>query len=157
MTDASFAWEDIVLGATEDSGFYRLETAELIAFAAQYDPRPVHLDPAEAKATSYGGLIAAGGHMLAIRQRLLADFAWKTAVIVSIGHDEVRFVGPLRGGSTCQVRIEWLDKRATSKPDRGVATVGITLLADGAPVMTMKDIILMKRRTAPVSEDKAEA
>jgi acyl dehydratase len=86
--------------------------------------------------------------MLAIRQRLLADFAWKSAVLVSIGHDEVRFVGPLRGGSVCQAEIEWLDKRETSKPERGVAIVGITLFADDKPVMTMKDIILMARRAA---------
>jgi acyl dehydratase len=148
MTDLSFAWEDAVLGARERSGFYRVDDAEIIAFAQQYDPRPVHVDPTAAAQSAYGGLIAAGGHMLAIRQRLLADFAWKSAVLVSIGHDEVRFVGPLRGGAICQVEMQWLDKRPSSKPERGVATVGLTLFADDQPVMTMKDIILMKRRTS---------
>jgi acyl dehydratase len=151
MTDFSFAWEDAILGARERSGFYHVDDAEIIAFAQQYDPRPVHVDPTAAALSAYGGLIAAGGHMLAIRQRLLADFAWKSAVLVSIGHDEVRFVGPLRGGSLCQVEIEWLDKRASSKPERGVAVVGVTLFADDRPVMTMKDIILMTRRAQPMA------
>jgi acyl dehydratase len=148
MTHTSFAWEDVILGARERSGFYHVDDAEIIAFAQQYDPRPVHVDPAMAAQTAYGGLIAAGGHMLAIRQRLMADFAWKSGVLVSIGHDEVRFIGPLRGGARCQVEMEWLDKRASSKPERGVATVGVTLLADEKPVLTLKDIILMSRRGA---------
>ncbi len=149
MTGFSFAWEDVVLGARERSGSYLVDDAEIIAFAEQYDPRPVHMDAAQAAQTAYGGLIAAGGHMLAIRQRLMADFAWKSAVLVSIGHDEVRFVGPLRGGSICQVEMAWLEKRPSSKPERGVATLGVTLFADEKPVMTMKDIILMTRRIQP--------
>jgi acyl dehydratase len=148
MSESSFFWEDVELGARERSGLYHVEDAEIVAFAQQYDPRPVHLDKASAATSAYGGLIAAGGHMLAIRQRLLADFAWKTAVLVSIGHDEVRFVGPLRGGSVCQVETEWLDKRETSKPERGVAIVGMTLFADEKPVLTLKDIILMARRAS---------
>jgi acyl dehydratase len=146
MTQSSFAWEDVILGDRERSGVYALAEAEIVAFAQQYDPRPLHTAPTEAAQTAYGGLIAAGSHMLAIRQRLMADFAWKSAVLVSIGHDEVRFVGPLRGGSSCRVEMEWLDKRPSSKPERGVVTLGVTLLADDKPVMTMKDIILMSRR-----------
>jgi len=150
-SEAGFAWEDVILGARERSGAYLVGEAEIIAFARQYDPRPVHTDPAMAAQTPYGGLIAAGGHMLAIRQRLMADFGWRSAVLVSIGHDEVRFVGPLRAGSICQVEMEWLDKRTSSKPERGVATVGVTLLADDEPVLTLKDIILMTRRTVAVA------
>jgi acyl dehydratase len=146
VIEASFAWEDVILGARESSGFYPVDDLEIIAFAQRYDPRPVHLDRAMAAQDGYGGLIAAGGHMLAIRQRLVADFAWKTAVLVSIGHDAVRFVAPLRGGTVCHVEMEWLEKRETSKPERGVATVGITMFADRKPVLTMRDIVLMKRR-----------
>jgi hypothetical protein len=44
------------------------------------------------------------------------------------------------------VRIEWIKKKPGSKPDRGMAMVPQTLLADDVPVLTVKDLVLMKRR-----------
>ena len=94
-------------------------------------------------------LTASGVHMLALRMRLVHDFAYGGGVIAAIGLDEVRFVAPLRAGQTCQVEIEFLEKRASTKRlDRGIVTIRQTLLADGAPVLNLKDIVLMRRQPA---------
>lgn len=145
--DPDFRLEDIVIGQKELSGTYMLSEAEIIDFARRYDPLPIHIDIKAAQASNFGGIIAAGSHMLAIKQILLHDLPYSGGVIVSLGHDDVRFVKPLRGGSNCQVEIEWLVVRpSANKPDRGVAVAGVTLLADGVAVMTMKELMLMKRR-----------
>lgn len=144
--DLNFRWEDVQIGAIGLSGAYTVDDDEIISFAERYDPLPIHVDRAAAAASRFGGLIAAGGHVLAIRQRLMHQFGWRAAVIASIGYDEVRFLAPLRGGACCRVRTEWIEKKPSSKPDRGMAVVLQTLLADEVPVLTVKDIVLLKRR-----------
>jgi acyl dehydratase len=144
----TFAWEDVVPGERQRSGFYPVTEADIVEFGRRFDPLPIHVDPAAAAASQFAGLIASGTYMMAIRMRLMHDFRWREAVICAVGWDDVRFLAPLRGGSTCQVETEWLEKRPSSKLDRGSATLHITLLADELPVLTMKDIVLMRRRTA---------
>jgi acyl dehydratase len=147
--DPNFRLEDIIPGAKERSGDYAVSEAEIIEFAVKYDPLPIHIDKVAAKASPFGGIIAAGGHMLAIKQILLHDFPYAGGVIASLGHDEVRFLKPLKGGSNCHVEIEWLSATpSTTRPDRGAAVILISLIADGVTVMTLKDLVLMKRRLA---------
>jgi len=76
------------------------------------------------------------------------DFAYGGGVIASIGLDEVRYLAPLRAGQACQVEIKFLEKRPSGKhADRGIAIIEMVMRADGAPVVSMKDIVLMRRRT----------
>jgi hypothetical protein len=43
--------------------------------------------------------------------------------------------------------MEFLEKRESRKrPDRGIVSIREILLADGAPVLSLKDIVLMRRR-----------
>ncbi len=94
--------------------------------------------------------------MIASRMRLVHDFALGGGVIAAVGLDEVRFLAPLRANQVCQVESEFLDKRESAKrADRGVVTIRQSLLADGAPVLTLKDIVLMRRRPAGHEQDVA--
>jgi acyl dehydratase len=148
---ASFTFEDVVMGAVETSSGFLVTEAEIIAFASRYDPLPIHIDHQAAAAGPFGALTASGAHMIAIRMRLLHDFAYGGGVIAAVGLDELRFLAPLQVGQTCKVESEFLEKRESRKrPDRGVVTIRQTLLADGAPVMTLKDFVLMRRR--PLSQ-----
>jgi acyl dehydratase len=145
--DPDFTWDDLIIGVPELSSLHLLAEEEIIAFATTFDPMPIHIDRAAAAASQFGSLTASGAHMLAIRMRLVHDFAYGGGVIAAIGLDEVRFLAPLRAGQTCQVRIEVLEKRPSAKrPDRGVAVISQTLLADGVPVLSLKDIVLMRRK-----------
>jgi acyl dehydratase len=85
--------------------------------------------------------------MLALRIRLSHGFAFAGSLVAAVGLEQVRFLAPLRPGHTCQVEIEFLEKR-TSRSDetRGIVVIGNTLLADAAPVLTLKDVVLMRRR-----------
>jgi acyl dehydratase len=81
--------------------------------------------------------------------RLIHDLAYGGGVIAAVGIEELQFLAPLRAGQICQLEAEILEKRESSKrADRGIVTLRQTLLADGVPVVTMKDIVLMRRRPA---------
>jgi acyl dehydratase len=148
--DQNFTWDDIVVGATERSSSYRVTEDEIISFAGRYDPLPIHVDRAAAEASPFGGLTASGVHMLAIRMRLVHEFAYGGGVIAAIGLDEVRYLAPLRANQDCHVEIKFLEARPSAKrADRGVAVIEMVMFADGVKVLGMKDIVLMRRRPAP--------
>ena len=54
------SWEDFHPGRVFEHGPRRLSREEMIAFAAEFDPQPMHLDEAAARATMMGGLVRLG-------------------------------------------------------------------------------------------------
>lgn len=143
----NFAWDDVILGACERSSTFRVQESDALRFAREFDPLPVHVDPAEAAASPFGGLTCSGSHIFAIRQKLMHDFAFAQAVIAAIGVDEVRYHAPLRPGQTCHVEIEFISKTASrTRADRGIATIKVSMFADDVLVLSLTDIALMRRR-----------
>ena len=55
-----FYFEDFSPGWVAEYGPRRVTREEMIGFAAQYDPQPMHLDEEAARATMLGGLGASG-------------------------------------------------------------------------------------------------
>ena len=146
QADGSY-WEDIVIDDVQRSTRHVVGEEEIVAFASQFDPLPIHTDHAAAAAGPFGTITASGAHILALRLKLMADFAFSRGVIATMGYEEVRFLAPLRVGQRYQAEIRFLAKRpSASKSDRGIVTVGATLLADDVPIMTLKDTVLMRRR-----------
>ena len=66
-------WEDFQPGAVSVYGPRRVTREEIVAFAAEFDPQPMHLDEAAASATMLGGLGASGWHMCCLFMRIIAD------------------------------------------------------------------------------------
>lgn len=74
---------------------------EIIEFAEKYDPRPIHIDPQQAKYSRFNGLIASGFHTL------LATFSeWvKTGIdskglICGVSLDKVEWILPVYPNDT---------------------------------------------------------
>lgn len=63
--------EDIELGNRIDLGEWKMEEAEMMAFARKYDPQPFHIDPAAAAASHFGGIIASGWFTVACWMRAM--------------------------------------------------------------------------------------
>ena len=60
--------------AARSSSARRTVTAEeIVEFAGEFDPQPMHLDEAAGKASILGGLSASGWHTCAMFMRLLCD------------------------------------------------------------------------------------
>src|SRR6266853_1301249 len=54
--------EDFAMGQTFGSGRLRIDGERALAFAAEFDPQPFHLDQAAARRSIFGGLTASGWH-----------------------------------------------------------------------------------------------
>jgi acyl dehydratase len=119
-----FYFEDFAPGWTAAYGPRRVSREEMIGFAAQYDPQPMHLDEEAARHTMLGGLAASGWHTCAIMMKMIADnLLLDSASMGAPGIDEVKWMKPVRPGDSLTVRGSVLGTRASqSKPDRGFVT-----------------------------------
>lgn len=105
-----------------DLGSVQVRQADMIEFARQYDPQPMHLDPNAASFTIYGGLIASGWHTGALFMGLLVrNLISQTTSMGSPGMEELRWPAPVRPGDTLTGQIEVLEMRASnSRPNMGI-------------------------------------
>ena len=142
-------WEDFKPGTVEVYGPRLVTREEIVAFAAEFDPQPMHLDEAAGAATLLGGLAASGWHSCCILMRMIADgFINETHSMGAPGVDEVRWLRPLRPGTQVRVRTTVLESRASkSRPEMGLAKMQFELLDEaGACLMTMTSTQLLGRR-----------
>ena len=116
-----FYFEDFSPGWTAEYGPRRVTREEMIGFAAQFDPQPMHLDEEAARGTMLGGLGASGWHTCCVMMKMIADgLLLDTASMGAPGIDEVKWIKPVRPGDSLTVRGSVLAARASqSKPDRG--------------------------------------
>lgn len=116
-----YYFEDFAPGWTAQYGPRRVTREEMIGFAAQYDPQPMHLDEEAARGTMLGGLGASGWHTCAIMMKMIADsFLLDSSSMGAPGIDEVKWMKPVRPGDDLTIRTTALWSRPSqSKPDRG--------------------------------------
>jgi acyl dehydratase len=144
-------FEDFCVGDTAEYGPRIVTADEIKAFAAEFDPQPMHLDEEAARASLVGGLCASGWHTCAIMMRIVADgFILDSSSLGATGCEEVKWLAPVRPGDRLRVRMEVLDTRASaSRPDLGFVNARLDMLnADGVRVMTLTPHLMFGRRTA---------
>ncbi|HMJ41655.1 MAG TPA: MaoC family dehydratase [Pseudolabrys sp.] len=144
-------WEDFELGAVAIYGPRLVTREEIVAFAAEFDPQPMHLDEAAASATLLGGLGASGWHTCCLTMRMIADgFLLNSSSMGSPGIEEVRWLAPLRPGTRIRLRSTVLDVRASkSRPEMGLAKMNFEVLDDSdAIIMTLVTTFMLGRREA---------
>jgi len=122
--------EDFAAGQVFGSGRLRVGKEAIIAFAAQFDPQPFHLDEEAAHKSVFRGLAASGWHTAALTMRLLVDGEFRPADgILGVGFDELSWPRPVRPGDELHVTSEVLEVRPSkSRPDRGIVRVRNTTL-----------------------------
>ena len=141
--------EDFSTDWTAEYGPRRVTREEMIGFAAQYDPQPMHLDEEAARHTMLGGLAASGWHSCCIMMKMIADgVLLDTASMGAPGIEEVKWLKPVRPGDSLTVRGKELWTRASqSKPDRGFVNLHWEVSNDrGERVMTLTCPQMILRR-----------
>jgi acyl dehydratase len=122
--------EDYVAGAVYEYGYVTVTEAEILDFAATFDPQPIHTDLGFAAAGPFGGLIASGWHTAGIMMRMFVDH-WLSHVasLASPGIDELRWPAPVRPGDSLRLRATIVEaRRSRSKPDRGLVRTKAELI-----------------------------
>jgi acyl dehydratase len=153
-------FEDFGVGRVEHYGSFRLSEAEILRFARQYDPQPMHLDATSPQARMTGGLIASGWHTASRNMRLIADgfLLAAKAGMGSPGVSKLEWRAPVRPGDELTGRFEVLGKKASqSKPDRGFVSFRFLLANQhGADVFTQENLIMFLRRDASAPVPRPE-
>jgi acyl dehydratase len=146
---AKLYFEDFQPGHTAEYGPRLVTREEIIAFAAQYDPQPMHLDEAAGQKSLLGGLGASGWHNCGIMMRMICDgFMLNSASMGAGGVEEVNWLRPIRPGDRLTLRLTVLDARASkSRPEMGIVRIRYEMTnAHRETVMTMVTPAMFGRR-----------
>jgi len=147
MTKRTF--EDFTPGLVIENGPRLVTREEIVAFAAEFDPQPMHLDEEAARASILGGLAASGWHTCCLMMRMACDgFVLNSSSMGAPGVDEVKWLKPLRPGTNITLQTTVLDTRASnSRPEMGFVKIRMDVLDDDRePVMTLTTSMIMGRR-----------
>ena len=142
-------WEDFQPGAVAVYGPRLVTREEIVAFAAEFDPQPMHLDEAAGRGTMLGGLGASGWHMCCLFMRVIADgFILNSSSMGAPGIDELRWLKPLRPGTRIRVRARVIETRVSkSRPEMGLVTSTYEMLDEAdVPLMTLTSTQMFGRR-----------
>jgi acyl dehydratase len=143
--------EDLAVGQTFASGRLRIDRERALAFAAEFDPQPFHLDEAAARRSIFGGLTTSGWHTASVTMRLLVESELRPAGgFIGAGLDECRWPRPVHPGDELRVECEVMEVRTSrSRPDRGLIKLRMTTLnQDDEPVLVQVGNLVVLRREA---------
>jgi acyl dehydratase len=148
--------EDFAAGQIFRSPRLRIDTEQIKAFAAEFDPQPFHLDEDAARDTIFGGLAASGWHTAAVTMRLSVESDLEPAGgIVGAGVDEIRWPRPVRPGDELRTESEVLEVRPSrTHPRQGLIKVRVTTLNQkDEPVQIVVVNLVVPRRPAPAGPE----
>ena len=143
-------FEDLTVGRVLTAGPYAVEHGEMVAFAAKWDPLPIHIDPDAAARMLHGGIIASSIYTIAVKQRLLTELGFNDAILGTMGHDAMRFPNPVRAGDRLTLTVACVFARpSASRPTCGIVKYQVMLAnQSGAVVLDYLDTVLIAKRPA---------
>jgi acyl dehydratase len=148
MPDRYF--EDFRPGDVLPLGERVVTRGEIIAFGAEFDPQPFHLDEQAPASALVGGLIASGWHVASIFMRLICDaYLLDSASLGSPGIETLKWQRPVRPGDRLTGASTVIEaRRSQSKPDRGIVRFHHEIRnQSGETVMWMENPIFFRARS----------
>jgi acyl dehydratase len=148
---ARYYFEDFHTGRTFPLGPVTVSKEEIIAFASEFDPQPMHTDEEAAKQSLFGTLVASGWHTSSIMMRMMIDsYLLQSASEGSPGVDLMEWKKPVQAGDTLSGQTTVVQARASaSRPGIGLVKVLHELFNQkGELVLKSENWIMMRRRSA---------
>jgi acyl dehydratase len=145
----TLTFEDFPVGRLGTFGPRHVSREEILEFAGEYDPQPMHLDEEAASKTMLKGLSGSGWHLCAVMMRMMFDgFIGRAASLGSPGVNELRWVAPLRPGDDITLDVDVTEARISrSRPQTGIVTFkGVARNAAGEVLCEMTSPIIISRR-----------
>jgi acyl dehydratase len=122
--------------------------ADVVNFTGlSLDSNPIHMDKQFAGNGHFGQRIAHGILVVSMVTGLIHQLnIIDNTTIALLEYKSMKFLRPVFLGDTVYVDVNVLDKKETSKKDRGVITLGYTVKKqDEEAVISMEILILVKR------------
>ena len=115
-------WEEWKIGAEFVSSARTITETDIINFAGiSGDYNPLHIDEEFCRNTQFGTRIAHGPLVYSIATGLIFQLhLYDDTLIAFLGFDSLKFTKPVKIGDTIHARVEVIEKRETSKSDRGI-------------------------------------
>lgn len=151
MTGKTWAFEDFVEGRSIDLGAKDVSAEEIIEFASEFDPQPMHLDESAGRASILGGLSASGWHTCAIFMRLLCDAVLLDSTSQGApGVDRIKWKKPVLAGDRLTGRTTVVARRESrSRPSIGLVTIRSELFNQrGESVFELENTAMFLKREA---------
>lgn len=145
----TLTFEDFSPGRFGTFGPRHVSRDEIIAFASEFDPQPMHLDEEAAKHTMLRGLAGSGWHLCSLMMRMMFDgYIGRTASLGSPGVDEVRWLLPLRPGDDLMLDVDVAAARVSrSRPEMGIVTFAMRMRnASDQVLLEAVSPIMIRRR-----------
>ena len=149
MTTLTF--EDFPIGRFGSFGPHHVSREDILAFASEFDPQPMHLDEEAARQSMLKGLSGSGWHLCSLMMRMMCDgFITRTASLGSPGVNEVRWLAPMRPGDDLTLDVDVVEARVSkSRPETGIVTFKNTARnAAGQALCEMTSPIIVGRRAS---------
>jgi acyl dehydratase len=139
--------EELEPGRTFRTSSRLVTQADVEAFSeVSGDRNPLHSDEAYAKRSVFGGRVAHGVLGLAVATGLLNAAGLTRGTLVALLGVTWDFVAPLYPGTAVRLDLEVVERRSTSRPDRGLIVLRGQLVSDQAEVLQTGEFRLLVRR-----------
>ena len=142
-------FEDFAVGDVFPLPSREITKTDVIAFAEEFDPQPIHLDEAAPATSEIGGLIASGWQVCAEFMRMFCDaLLLDSSSLGAPGVDTLKWQRPVKPGDTLSGRATVLETRTSrSRPDVGILRLRQEVFNQaGERVMWMEHPLLFRRR-----------
>jgi len=117
-----YGFEDFTPGRSFPLGPKLVTAEEIIEFAEEFDPQPMHLSEEAGKASILGGLAASGWHTCGMLMRMTVDsYISHSPSQAGLGVDLVEWKKPVLAGDTLSGTTTVIEQRVSkTRPGMGV-------------------------------------
>ena len=141
-------YEEFELGAVFNAQARTITEADVVRFAGlSGDFNPIHTDAEAAKIGPFGERIAHGMLTVAISTGLANMTGLMAGTTIALMEQTIKYKNAVKFGDTVRLQMEVIEKRETSKPDRGIVKLAARMLNQRDEVVV--DMVwtqLMKRQ-----------
>jgi len=109
---------------------------------------PLFLDDAYAKSQGLAGRICPSHLIMSFSSAMTGDL-FSESLIAMVGLERARFLAPVYPGDTLHNEVEVIEKRPSSKPDRGLVTFRDHVINQRGIEVFCNDKIVLLRKRAP--------
>lgn len=137
-------------GATFVSPSRTVTEADVVGFAGiSGDFNPLHTDAAFAAQTPFGERVAHGMLIASMATGMANWTGVFEGTTLALMEQVLQYKGPVRFGDTVHLTLTVAEKKATSKPDRGIVVFDTHVVnQNGQPVIEGRWTLMMRRRIA---------
>lgn len=144
-------YDDFSIGQRFELGPITINAEDIIEFATEFDPQPMHLSEEAGAESLLGGLAASGWHTSALLMRMMIDaYVLKSYGEGAPGIEFVDWKKPVMAGDTLSGHTIVEEMRPLrSRPGIGVVTTRHALVnQNGDLVLTARNAAMIRMRTA---------